>query len=57
MKPQAVRLLDVFALGPLMVWYAGVSRGPEWARAALGVAGLLTIAYNGANYLRAGRLQ
>lgn len=55
MKAQSVRLVDVFVLGPLMVWYAGASRGPEWARAALGVAGLLTIAYNGANYLRADR--
>lgn len=52
MKSQGVRLVDVFLLGPLMVWYAaGTRQMPDWARASLGVAGLLTIVYNGRNYL------
>ena len=34
-KTQNVRLIDVFLLGPTMIW-----------------AGLMTIVYNGDNYLR-----
>lgn len=55
-KSQAVRLVDVFLLGPFMVWYAARSTGaPEWARAALTLAGVLTVTYNGRNYLEASR--
>lgn len=54
MKSQAVRLVDVVALGPFMVW-AGMrsSSGalPELARGLLVVAGVATIVYNGRNYL------
>lgn len=54
MKAQAVRLLDVFALGPLMVWVADHTRGavPTWARVALLISGQLTIVYNAHNYGR-----
>ena len=53
MKTQNIRLADVFAIGPLMVWGGMKLRednpllGP--ALAALGVA---TVWYNGRNYLR-----
>lgn len=49
-KSQAVRLLDVFALGPFMVW-AGLNHPSELARLGLVIGGVATIAYNGANYL------
>lgn len=52
MKGQAVRLVDVFALGPFMVWAATVPRLPEWARLALFVSGVLTVTYNADNYMR-----
>jgi hypothetical protein len=52
-KPQAVRLFDVFFLGPLM-WYAG-SRlrrdGHQGLGASLQFFGITTALYNGANYL------
>jgi hypothetical protein len=52
MNSQNVRLIDVFALGPLMMWYAVRTSGmPEWARTALFASGALTVVYNGANWL------
>jgi len=52
-KSQVVRLVDVFALGPFMVWYAYRSnKEPGWARAVLAFSGVLTSVYNGANYLK-----
>lgn len=50
MKTQAVRVIDVIALGPLMLWIASRERVPEWARFALAVGGVATIVYNAANY-------
>jgi len=52
-KPQVVRLWDVFFLGPFLVW-GGMyrSRLPKPARAIMVVSGVLTIWYNGRNYLR-----
>lgn len=47
---QAVRLVDVLLLGPFMVW-AGINHPDELARLGLVVAGVATIAFNGANYL------
>lgn len=56
MKSQRVRLVDVFVLGPFMVWYAGRAADvPEWARGVLAGAGIATVLYNGANYLEARR--
>lgn len=50
-KTQTVRMVDVLALGPLMI-YAGVRQGlPSEARRALVFAGAATITYNGRNYL------
>ena len=52
-KSQMVRLVDVFALGPFMVWYAMQSKKePNWARAVLAFSGVLTSVYNGTNYIR-----
>lgn len=51
---QTIRLLDIFGVGPLMI-YAGTKAEdlPGWARAALVLFGGTTIVYNGANYLSA----
>lgn len=51
-KSQVVRLLDVLALGPFLV-YAGARQSdlPVPVRLGLGAAGLATIGYNLRNYL------
>lgn len=63
-KSQWVRLIDVFVLGPFMIWYALVSVVPSGsgsaveergeltrlAPLALFVSGVLTIVYNGINW-------
>lgn len=55
MKSQAVRAIDVFALGPFMIWAAYRATAlPQWARVTLGVAGAATVVYNARNYLRVG---
>ena len=47
---QGIRLIDVFVLGPFMV-YAGIkSRIPNWMRAAMIVSGALTIIFNWSRY-------
>ena len=52
MKSQRVRLVDVFALGPFMVWYGlTTKRPPGWARTLMVVAGVATVLYNARNYL------
>lgn len=56
MKSQGVRLVDVLVLGPFMVWVASrATTVPDWARAVLAVSGVLTVTYNGYNYLEKGR--
>lgn len=53
-KAQGVRLLDVWALGPLMVYVAlQAADAGELPRLALLAAGAATVTYNGRNYLRA----
>lgn len=54
MKTQNVRLLDVFALGPFMIWASRQLR-PSLARDAMLVSGILTILYNGVNYIKVER--
>lgn len=50
-KTNDVRWIDVFVLGPFMVWFAAKAKGvPDWARTAMLASGVLTIVYNGANY-------
>lgn len=55
---QKIRLLDIFGIGPLMI-YAGMKAEdlPGWVRASLVLFGGTTIAYNGANYLSASDLK
>jgi hypothetical protein len=58
-KTQVIRLLDVFGIGPLMI-YAGMKcedELPKWARFALVASGVATIGYNGMNYLEQEQLK
>lgn len=49
---QKVRLLDVFAIGPFLI-YAGTRKElPNWVRSGLFIVGIGTIIYNGQNYLK-----
>lgn len=50
-KGQNVRLLDVFVIGPLMIW-AGRRLKDEPGGSLLTLAGIGTIAFNYANYRR-----
>jgi hypothetical protein len=50
-KTQLVRLLDVFVLGPLMIYIAARYKIHEPQRTTLLVSGVLTIIYNGVNYI------
>lgn len=56
-KTQEIRVIDVFVLGPLMIWTASFAGAPRWARLALAAAGVATIIYNGRNYLIATKVQ
>lgn len=50
-KSQAIRLLDVYALGPFMLYLALKSGGPSaFARLTLAGIGVATILYNLKNY-------
>ena len=51
-KSQMVRLIDVFLLGPLMVW-AGAELSSDYQNLGpvLAVSGIATVLYNGANYV------
>ncbi len=49
MKTQNVRLVDVFILGPFMIW-AGMQLRDDWAKVAMIAAGAATMAYNWQNY-------
>lgn len=49
-KTQDVRIVDVVALGPFMIWFGATAKGmPEWAKLAMIVSGIATITYNAAN--------
>jgi len=50
-KAQTIRLIDVFALGPFMIW-AGTQLEDDWARYLMIAAGGATIAYNFNNFVR-----
>lgn len=51
MKPQAVRVADVFLIGPAMIWAGLDISPPRWLRWGLVAAGVGTIVYNARNYL------
>lgn len=57
-KTQEIRLADVFAIGPLMVW-GGMKLRDEYPMqgGALALLGVATVLYNGRNYLRLRRSQ
>lgn len=57
-KPQEVRLWDVFAVGPLLI-YSGVMAGSlgPLVRLALVGTGAATMFYNGRNYLLQDKLE
>lgn len=51
LSTQKIRVFDVYALGPFMVWYAMRSKDMgAWPRRALFVSGVYTIIYNWKNY-------
>ncbi len=53
MTTQQIRLLDVYAIGPAMIWgaYHSHAASPLFA-ALLAIGGVMTIAVNGNNYLQ-----
>jgi len=55
-KTQLIRLVDVLALGPFMIYVAAQPRLTPNEKFLLALAGIATILYNGANYLRAREL-
>lgn len=59
MKPQNIRLFDVFVLGPAMI-YAGTRLDVRYRDTSglgpfMAAMGIATIVYNGRNYLRAAK--
>ena len=50
MKAQPIRLIDVFLLGPFMIW-TGLKSESRLTRAIMVASGIATIGYNGRNYL------
>ena len=50
-KSQIVRLLDVFLIGPVII-YGGAKSSLKWLKWALILIGIATILYNGRNYLQ-----
>lgn len=55
-KAQGVRLIDVFLLGPAMI-YAGARLKNRNMALLLAVSGVGTILFNGANYVRIEQLK
>lgn len=51
MKTQDIRLIDVFVLGPFMLW-AGyeIGKKKDFAGMVMAAAGVATMAYNWENY-------
>jgi len=50
-KSQNIRLLDVFAIGPMMIYAGTFKQLPMWLRIGLIATGAATVVYNGKNYL------
>lgn len=51
MKTQLIRLVDVFVLGPFMLYAATLPRLSRTQKTALGIIGAATVIYNLVNYL------
>jgi hypothetical protein len=50
-KSQLIRLIDVFAIGPAMVYAGTFKQLPMWLRVFMIGTGVATILYNGKNYI------
>jgi len=51
-KSQLVRLIDVFLLGPFMIWFGIIATGVSVTlKVIMVILGIATIIYNGWNYL------
>jgi hypothetical protein len=50
-KSQTIRLIDVFWIGPLMVYAGSQKKFSPLVNSSLIVFGIATILYNGKNYL------
>lgn len=53
MDVQTVRLLDVFVIAPILIYASGEERLSKPMRYAILGIGLVTLFYNGHNYLKA----
>jgi len=52
-KSQGIRVLDVFVIGPMMIYFGVKAKNePTWLRALMIGSGVATIVYNGRNYLQ-----
>lgn len=52
MKAQSIRLMDVFLLGPFMIWFGFVAQSISTIpKIIMIISGAGTIIYNGRNYL------
>lgn len=51
MKTQFIRFLDVFAVGPMMIFAATEKEKTPLMRVGLVAVGLLTIIYNAQNFI------
>ena len=51
-KTQMVRLVDVFLIGPLLIYASTFKALPSYLRVSLLLIGIATIVYNGNNYLK-----
>jgi len=49
---QAVRLVDVFIIGPILIYASTFKTLPSYLRIALLLIGVATIIYNGNNYIK-----
>jgi hypothetical protein len=57
-KSQQIRLMDVFLLGPFMVFASTlIPKSHQGSRLLLAVSGVLTIAYNWRNHRRIERIR
>lgn len=56
-KSQFIRLIDVFLIGPLLIYVGLFVKEPiKWTTYPLIITGIATIVYNGKNYLVQGKL-
>lgn len=52
-KVQAIRFIDLYFMGPAMMWIAVTHpTAPKWLKAFIFVSGVGTSLFNGANFMR-----